>query len=70
MLDYGFDEREARHFLERELAQHESSTSFYWESEETEEVVDLLVRVFSKLVEANNKKIAQDLQRELRRSIR
>ena len=60
MRDYGFSENEARRFLEKELRRHDASTSFYWESEESEEVVDLLVEVFAKLVEANNKKMARD----------
>jgi hypothetical protein len=60
MRDYGFSENEARRFLEKELRRHAASTSFYWESEESEEVVDLLVEVFAKLVEANNKKMARD----------
>ncbi len=60
MAGYGFTEEEARLFLERELRRHAASTSFYWESEETEEVLDLLVEVVAKLIAANNAKIAQD----------
>jgi hypothetical protein len=35
-------------------------TSFYWESEEAEEVLDLLTEVVAKLITANNAKIARD----------
>jgi hypothetical protein len=55
-----FSEDEARRFLEKELRRRAASTSFYWESEETEEVVDLLVDVMARLVEANNAKMARD----------
>jgi hypothetical protein len=60
MADYGFMEAEARRFLEAELRRHAASTSFYWESEETEEVLDLLTEVIAKLIAANNEKIARD----------
>lgn len=60
MAGYGFTEEEARRLLERELRRHAASTSFYWESEETEEVLDLLVEVVAKLIAANNAKIARD----------
>jgi hypothetical protein len=60
MADYGFTEAQARAFLERELRRHAASTSFYWESEETEEVLDLLTEVMAKLIAANNAKIARD----------
>jgi hypothetical protein len=60
MADYGFTEAEARRFLEAELRRHAASTSFYWESEETEEVLDLLTEVMAKLIVANNAKLARD----------
>ncbi len=37
-----------------------ASTSFYWESEETEEVLDLLTEIVAKLIAANNAKMARD----------
>ena len=58
----GFSEQEARAFLERELGQHDASTSFYWESDELEEVVDLLVEAVANAIAANNKKVAADLR--------
>jgi hypothetical protein len=60
MADYGFTEAEARRFLEAELRRHAASTSFYWESEETEEVLDLLTEAVAKLFAANNARMAQD----------
>jgi hypothetical protein len=60
MADYGFTEAEARRFLEAELRRHAASTSFYWESEETEEVLDLLMEGVAKLIAANNAKMARD----------
>jgi hypothetical protein len=60
MADYGFTETEARAFLEKELRRHAASTSFYWESEEAEEVLDLLTEVVAKLIAANNAKMARD----------
>jgi hypothetical protein len=60
MAGYGLTEAEARRFLEAELRRHAASTSFYWESEETEEVLDLLTEVMAKLIAANNAKMARD----------
>jgi len=65
MADYGFSEDEARAFLEKELRSHASSTSFYWESEETEEVLDLLTEVMAKLIAANNERLAHDFAKVL-----
>jgi hypothetical protein len=60
MASYGFTEAEARQFLEAELRRHAASTSFYWESEETDEVLDLLTEVMAKLIAANNAKLTRD----------
>ncbi len=57
MADYGFTEDEARAFLEKELRRHAASTSFYWESEETEEVLDLLTEVVAKLISAKQREV-------------
>lgn len=65
-IDIGMSEKEARQFLEQELGRQESSTSFYWESEETEEALDLVVSAVARLVEANNRRIVQDLKRQER----
>ncbi len=60
MAVYGFTEAEARAFLEKELRRQAASTSFYWESEEAEEVLDLLTEVVAKLIAVNNAKMARD----------
>jgi hypothetical protein len=60
MQGYGFSEDEARRFLEKEVRRRAASTSFYWESEETEEVLDLLVEVVAKLIAANNETMVRD----------
>lgn len=65
MADYGFTEMEARAFLEKELRRHAASTSFYWESEEAEEVLDLLTEVVAKLFAANNERLARDFAKVL-----
>lgn len=65
MTGYGFTEAEARAFMEKELRRHAASTSFYWESEETEEVLDLLTEVVAKLIAANNEKLARDYEKGL-----
>lgn len=63
LRDIGMSEKEARTFLDKELGRHESQTSFYWESEETEEVLDLVVGAVAKLLDANNRRIVQDMKR-------
>ena len=46
-----------------------ASTSFYWESEDVEEAIDMLVDAVSKLLDANNKRFKQDWEREMRRAM-
>lgn len=64
----GFNETEARAFMERELGRAEASTSFYWESDELEEAVDLLLDVVATAIAANNRKVEEDREREARRA--
>lgn len=59
-------EQQAREFLARELAKQESAT-FYWESEELEEALDLMVDAVAKLVAANNAKLDADRRTEYSR---
>jgi hypothetical protein len=66
--DLGLTESEAREFLSRELEQAAASTSFYWESDDVEEAMDLIIEAVAKLIVANNKKIRRDLEQELRRA--
>lgn len=62
----GMSEKDARRFLEAELGRHESRTSFYWQNEETEEALDLMVEAIAKLVAANNHRIVDDMARNER----
>lgn len=62
-MNVGMSESEARQFLEKELGRQESATSFYWESEETEEALDLVVDAMAKLIAVNNRRIVQDFER-------
>jgi hypothetical protein len=70
MVKFGFTEAGARQFIERELEKAAPSTSFYWESDELEDVLDLLVDVVAKLIEANNVKITRDWESEIRKAAR
>jgi hypothetical protein len=67
MPEFGFSEKQAREFLSRELERTAASTSFYWESDDTEEALDLIVDAVAKLLAANNKQYKRDYESELRR---
>jgi hypothetical protein len=67
---YGFSESEARAFLRKEIAQAAASTSFYWESDELEDVLDLVIDAVAKLLSANNARLERDLGSALSRSVR
>jgi 3-polyprenyl-4-hydroxybenzoate decarboxylase len=62
MQRYGFSEQAARRFIERELERAAPSSSFYWESDEVEDLLDLIVGVVAKLIEANNVQLSADWQ--------
>lgn len=70
MARFGFTDAEARRFIERELERAAPSTSFYWESDELEDLLDLMVDVMAKLVEANNAKVTHDWEAEIRKAAR
>jgi hypothetical protein len=61
----GMAEVELRDFLEKELSQVEHR-SFYWESEESEDIVDLVVDLVAAAIAANNDAITQSLERASR----
>jgi hypothetical protein len=52
---YGLSEAHVRELLERALGRSASSTSFYWESDELEEALDVIVDAIAKVIAANNK---------------
>jgi hypothetical protein len=66
MQGYGMSERELREFVEKEIERNAASTTFHWENDETEEVMDLLVDAFVKVLAANNKRIERDWQKSFR----
>lgn len=70
MPDMGLSETAVRRFIERELEKAAPSTSFYWESDEVEDLLDLLVDIMAKVIEANNKKITRDWDDRLRKAAR
>lgn len=59
---YGMGESQAREYLERELGKNASTTSFYWESEELEEALDLIIEAVSQLIAANNAALTQQIR--------
>jgi hypothetical protein len=70
MVQFGFTEDATRRFIERELERAAPSTSFYWESDELEDMLSLLVDVLTKLIAANNKQITKDWESEMRKLAR
>ena len=66
-MAHGLSEHEARAFLEGELERTAASTSFYWESEEIEEAMDLLIDAVARLVAHNNAVYERDVESEVRR---
>jgi hypothetical protein len=67
MPEFGFSEKQAREFLTRELEKTASSTSFYWESEDVEDALELIVDAVARLIAENNKRYKRDFDSELRR---
>lgn len=59
MSHLGMTEQQAREFLLREVAKQESSM-FYWENEEVEDALDLVIDAVAKLIVANNAKLDAD----------
>jgi hypothetical protein len=68
MRGFGFSEAEARAFLSREVERTASSTSFYWESEDVEEALEIVLDAVAKLIAENNRRFSRDLEQEFRRS--
>jgi hypothetical protein len=64
LTSIGMSEEQIRAYLEREIGAKASTSTFYWDSEELEEAVDMLVDAISKVVAANNAAILSGLKRE------
>lgn len=62
----GFSAEAARAFVQAHLEKSAAHTQFFWESAELEEAVDLLVDAMAQLVAANNRKVADDMNRAFR----
>ena len=59
---YGMSEEELRGALARELDKAAGTTSFYWENDELEEVLDLVVESVAKVIAQNNAAFAADMR--------
>jgi Asp-tRNA(Asn)/Glu-tRNA(Gln) amidotransferase B subunit len=62
---HGLSEQEARDLIERELERRAASTSFHWETEELDEVLDILTDVIARVIAANNAAISRELRSNL-----
>lgn len=64
---YGMTEEAIRRFLERELGRGAATSSFYWESDEPEELLDLLVDALARLLAANNRALSESMKSSILR---
>jgi hypothetical protein len=58
-------ETQIRDFLQRELLQSASTSSFYWESEELEDAVEMVIDAVARLVVSNNAKLSRDIKQNV-----
>jgi hypothetical protein len=63
LASLGLDRRKARDYLVSQISRGEGTTSFYWENEETEELLDLLIDAVAGLIEQNNREIEHSFSR-------
>lgn len=64
---YGMSEERLRAALERELEKAAGTTSFYWENDELDEVLDMVVETVAKVIAQNNAVLSGDLRRNILR---
>lgn len=57
--DYGMSEVAIRDLIERELTRTAATTSFYWELDELDEMLDLLTEVFATVIATNNRALTR-----------
>ncbi len=62
---YGLSETQIRDYLQRELFQSSSTSSFYWESEELEDAVEMVIEAIVSLIVANNRQLTQDIKQHV-----
>lgn len=65
MVHYGLDKYEAERILKEHLNK-EPDLKYYIDNDYMEKLVDILVEGIAKVVEENNKKVEEDVRRELR----
>lgn len=65
MVHYGLDKYETERILKEHLNK-EPDLKYYIDNDYMEKLVDILVEGIAKVVEENNKKVEEDVRRELR----
>jgi hypothetical protein len=61
----GMKEESARAFLEAELQKRVSTSSFYFENEETEDLLELVLDLMAALIDENSRETQRSLARQL-----
>ena len=65
MVHYGFDKYEAEKILKKSLDK-EPDLKYYMNNDYMEKLVDILIEGIANVIEENNKKVEEDVKRELR----
>ena len=65
MVHYGLDKYEAERIL-KEYLNKEPDLKYYIDNDYMEKLVDILIEGIAKVIEENNKKVEEDVKRELR----
>ncbi|WP_304125925.1 hypothetical protein [Methanosphaera cuniculi] len=65
MIHYGFDKYEAEKILKKSLDK-EPDLKYYMNNDYMEKLVDILIEGIANVIEENNKKVEEDVKRELR----
>lgn len=65
MIHHGLDRYEAERIL-REYLEKEPDLKYYIDNDYMEKLVDILIKGIAKVIEENNRKIEEDVKRELR----
>lgn len=65
---FGMSAQEAEAFIRKELAKIEAQTTFYWNDDRLDEVLDAVVKVMAQLIEANGEAIKKSFVDQQRRA--
>lgn len=65
MVHYGLDKYEAEKILKKSLDK-EPDLKYYMNNDYMEKLVDILIEGIANVIEENNKKVEEDVKRELR----